>query len=159
MYSSDLSLESALRHHRQGVEVPVECAALWVQVWVGCRCTGHLFPTLKKTKKNRKTNSTDGRASTWVWTWEWRAVSALRCPPCLTILLGPLGCWGGGGGGGGGDPWSCPCERSAVPYTATVRVVYQPRSTKPSVFTCIKNRISLFSSRQKMEGGGANLCV
>lgn len=61
--------------------------------------------------------------------------------PCLRILLSPLGCWGGGGGGGGGESWSCPCGRSAVPYTATVRVVYQPRNTRPSVFTCMNKSI------------------
>lgn len=66
--------------------------------------------------------------------WNWVSVSA----PCLVVLLGPPGCWGGGGGGGGDEPWSCPCDRSAVPYTATVRLVYQPRSTKPSVFTCMQ---------------------
>lgn len=57
--------------------------------------------------------------------------------PGLVILFGPLGCCGGGGGGGGGESWPCPCERSAVPYTATVRQVYQPRSTRPSVLTCM----------------------
>lgn len=74
--------------------------------------------------------------SSSVWKRESRTVSAGRHPPCLVVLLGPPGCWGGGGGGGGDEPWSCPCERSAVPYIATVRLVYQPRSTRPSVFTC-----------------------
>lgn len=27
----------------------MECEALLVLVWVGCHCTGHLFPILKKT--------------------------------------------------------------------------------------------------------------
>lgn len=74
--------------------------------------------------------------SSSTWKRESRTVSPGRHPPCLVVLLGPPGCWGGGGGGGGDEPWSCPCERSAVPYMATVRLVYQPRSTRPSVFTC-----------------------
>lgn len=42
-----LKLELALPHHHLGAEDPVECEALWEWVWVGFRCTGHLFPTLK----------------------------------------------------------------------------------------------------------------
>lgn len=45
--TSDLALGLALHRHHRGVEAQVEYEALWVLVWVGCRCTGHLFPTLK----------------------------------------------------------------------------------------------------------------
>lgn len=154
MYSSDPSLGLALHHHHPGVEAQVEYEALWVLVWVGCHCTGHLFPTLgEKTGQELIDDITSKSGKIRdnvfmecfsfrkrVWTWERQVVSAQWCPPCLMTLLGPLGCWGGGGGGGGGEPWSCPCERSAVPYTATVRLVYQPRSTRPSVFTCTHKR-------------------
>lgn len=50
-YSSNLSHELALHHHHLVVEVQVECEVLWVLVWVGCHCTGHLSPTLE-TEKN-----------------------------------------------------------------------------------------------------------
>lgn len=50
------------------------------------------------------------------------------------FLLDPSCCWGGGGGGGGGESRSWLWGRSAVPYTATVRHVYHPRRTNPSVF-------------------------
>lgn len=126
---SDLRLAPAPPRHRLEVEVRAEYEDLWVPVWVGCYWTGPLFPNLTKRRRDWWCRNMKSRPACCT-------ASTLRCSPCFMTLLGPLGCWGGGGGGGGGEPWSWPCGRSAVPYTARVRLVYQPRSTRPSVFTC-----------------------
>lgn len=142
----------------------MECEALWVLVWEGCRCTGHLFPILKMKNSevdlgyNKQIRKNDTEIFSLNMLVEVAVkVSALRWPPCLMILFGPPGCCGGGGGGGGGESWLCPCERSAVPYTATVRLVYQPRSTRPSVLICTHKQTNPFCYSQNQKEKKRNI--
>lgn len=76
----------------------------------------------------------------------WKTVSMikpnLKFSPCFGFLF-TLGCgWGGGGGGGGGggESLSWLMTLSTDPYIASVRQLYQPLSTKPSVFTWFGGR-------------------
>ena len=73
--------------------------------------------------------------------------------PCLLPRF-CVGCCGGGGGGGGGE---CECERSAVPYTATVRHVYQPRKTRPSVFTYTHTHADAHTHKYAQQGRDINV--